>query len=109
MGIPGWSNQAVSGFFRSGSTVSTGACPENNLISETPDTQPGKTIDEPGVRIVNPPGLNAGVGNVVALELPAMVFGKEQFQSGDKIDFTSTLVTHGQAYRVEWEGSFVLQ
>ena len=66
-------------------------------------------IDEPGVRIVNPPGLNAGVGNVVAMELPAKVFGKEQFQSGDKIDFTSTLVTHGQAYRVEWKGSFVLQ
>jgi hypothetical protein len=65
--------------------------------------------NEPGVRIVNPPGLNVGVGNVVALELPAMVFGKEQFQSGDKIDFTSTLVTHGQAYRVEWKGSFVLQ
>jgi hypothetical protein len=66
-------------------------------------------LTNPGVRIVNPPGLNAGVGNVVAMELPAKVFGKEQFQSGDKIDFTSTLVTHGQAYRVEWKGSFVLQ
>lgn len=42
------------------------------------------------------------------MELPAKVFGKGQFQSGDKIDFTSTLVTHG-AYRVEWKGSFVLQ
>ena len=66
-------------------------------------------IDTSGVRIVNPPGLNAGVGNVVAMELPAKVFAKEQFQSGDKIAFTSTLLTHGQAYRVEWEGSFVLQ
>ncbi len=66
-------------------------------------------VDRAEVQIVNLSGVNLNVRNVVGMELPAAIFGKERLRSGDKIDFVSTLLTHCRAYRVEWRGSFTLK
>jgi hypothetical protein len=66
-------------------------------------------VNEPAVRIVNLSGLNLDVRNIAAMELPAKLFSKERFRAGDSIDLASTLLTHCKAYRVEWEGTFILQ
>lgn len=65
-------------------------------------------VDEPTVKIVNLSGLNQDIRNVAALELPAALFGRKQFKTGDTVEFASTLWTHCQAYRVEWRGAFKL-
>ena len=46
--------------------------------------------------------------NIAALELPAKLFGKGRFKTGDTIALASTFYTHGRAYRVEWKGNFTL-
>src|SRR5262249_48690324 len=66
-------------------------------------------VSDPTVRLQNLSGLNANVRNVAALELPASRFGRERFQAGDVVQFSSTLLSHGQAYRVEWQGRFTLR
>lgn len=65
-------------------------------------------VNEPSVRIVNLSGLNLNVRNIVVMEMPAKLFGKTRFQAGEVIELSSTLLTHCQAYRVEWKGKFVL-
>jgi hypothetical protein len=65
-------------------------------------------VDDPSVRIVNISGLIWNVRNIAAMELPAKLFGKERFQPGDKIEFSSTFLAHGRAGRNEWTGSFRL-
>ena len=66
-------------------------------------------VDEPSVRVMNLSGINGDFRNVACLELPARLFGKDRFQSGEAIEFGSTLLTHGRAYRVEWKGGFTLR
>jgi len=66
-------------------------------------------INEPAVRIANLSGVNLNVRNIAAMELPAKLFDKRQFKAGDVIEFSSTLLTHCHAYRVEWRGKFKLQ
>ena len=66
-------------------------------------------VDEPSVRVVNLSGLNGNFRNIAALELPAKLFGKERFKSGDSIEFASTFFTHCRGYRVEWKGRFTLR
>jgi len=66
-------------------------------------------INEPAVRIANLSGVNLNVRNIAAMELPAQLFDKRQFKAGDVIEFSSTLLTHCHAYRVEWRGKFKLQ
>ena len=53
-------------------------------------------------------GLNGNMRNIACLELPAKLFGKERFRSGDAIEFSSTFLTHCRAYCVEWNGPWVL-
>jgi hypothetical protein len=65
-------------------------------------------VNQPAVRIVNISGVNRNVRNIAAMELPAKLFGKKRFKSADAISFTSTFLTHGRAYRVDWKGSFTL-
>jgi hypothetical protein len=65
--------------------------------------------DEPAVRIVNLSGEYMNTRNIAAVELPAKLFGKEQFKAGDTIEFGSTFFTHCQADRVEWKGKFTLR
>jgi hypothetical protein len=64
--------------------------------------------DEPAVRVVNLSGVNLNTRNISAMELPAKLFGKDRFKSGDTIEFSSTFLTHCRAYRAEWKGKFDL-
>ena len=66
-------------------------------------------VDEPAVRIVNISGVNGNLRNIACMELPAKLFGKDWFQAGDTIEFSSTFFTHCRAYRVEWKGGFSLR
>jgi hypothetical protein len=65
--------------------------------------------DEPAARVVNLSGIYMKTRNIAALELPAKLFGKEEFKPGDSIDFGSTFFTHCRADRVEWKGKFRLR
>jgi len=65
-------------------------------------------VNEPAVRLMNISGLNGNVRNIACIELPATLFGKSRFRTGDHIDLASTFLTHCQAYRVEWRGKFQL-
>jgi hypothetical protein len=66
-------------------------------------------VDERTVRLVNISGINGNVRNIAGLELPAKLFGKDRFKTGDAIEFASTFFTHCRAYRVEWKGKFTLR
>ena len=65
--------------------------------------------DEPAVRIVNLAGEYMNTRNIAALELPAKLFGRARFKTGDTIEFDSTFFTQARADRVEWKGSFTLR
>jgi len=49
--------------------------------------------------LVNISGINGNVRNIACLELPAKLFGKDRFKTGDVIEFASTFHTHCSAYR----------
>jgi hypothetical protein len=66
-------------------------------------------VDEPAVRLVNISGINGNFRNIACMELPAKLFGKDRFKTGDAIEFASTFFTHCRAYRVEWNGRFILR
>jgi hypothetical protein len=66
-------------------------------------------VNEPMARVENVSGLGLNVRNIACMELPASLFGKKRFRAGNTIDFSSTLLTHCQAYRVEWKGRFTLR
>jgi hypothetical protein len=53
--------------------------------------------------------VNGDLRNIAGMELPARLFGRNRFRRGDTVEFSSTLVTHGGAYRVEWKGRFTLR
>ena len=61
------------------------------------------------IRIANSSGINGNFRNISCMELPAKLFGKTRFKSGDSIEFASTFFTHCRAYRVEWKGRLPLQ
>jgi hypothetical protein len=63
---------------------------------------------DPEVRLENVSGVNLNVRNIAILELPARKLGKQRLRSGDTLDLSSTFLTHGQAYRMEWRGTFTL-
>jgi len=64
--------------------------------------------DEPTVHIANLAGEYMNTRNIAAVELPAKLFGKEQFKAGDTIEFSATFLTHCRADRVDWKGKFTL-
>ena len=66
-------------------------------------------VSDPAVRLQNLSGINLNVRNLAVLELPADRLGKVQLQAGDSIELSVTLLTHCQAYRVDWKASLVLQ
>ena len=65
-------------------------------------------VNHPSVGIVNLSGLNLNVRNIAAMALPARLFGKTRFHSGDAVEFSATLYGHLQSYRVDWKGTFRL-
>jgi hypothetical protein len=66
-------------------------------------------VNDPAVRLENLSGINLNVRNVAVLELPAERFGKNRFRAGDSIDLNTSLLSHAQAYRVEWKGTFTFK
>jgi hypothetical protein len=62
--------------------------------------------DEPTVRLVNISGINGSIRNIACLEIPAKLFGKDRFKTGDGIELSSTFHSHCRAYRVDWKGRF---
>jgi hypothetical protein len=67
------------------------------------------TCDEPRAHIVNLSGAYMNTRNIAAIELPAKLFGKNQFKAGDKVEFGSEFFSHARADRVEWKGKFTLR
>jgi hypothetical protein len=65
--------------------------------------------DEPDARLVNLSGEYMNTRNIAAVELPAKLFGKQRFKSGDSIELGSTFFTHCRAERVEWKGKLTLR
>ncbi len=63
----------------------------------------------PSARIANVAGIYLNTRNIAALQLPAKLFGRERFKSGDTISLASTFYSHCRADRVEWRGSFILR
>jgi Glycosyl hydrolases family 43 len=64
---------------------------------------------EPAARIANLSGIYMNTRNIAAVELPAKLFGKTRFQSGDPIKLASTFFTHARADRIDWRGTFALR
>jgi hypothetical protein len=67
------------------------------------------TVNEPAVRLVNSSGINGNFRNIAAMELPAGLFGRKRFKSGDEIEFATTFLAHCRAYRMEWKGRYQLR
>jgi len=65
-------------------------------------------VNDLNVRLENLSGLNLNVRNIAILELPAERFGRKRFRAGDTVELNSTLLTHAQAYRMEWKGTYKL-
>jgi hypothetical protein len=65
-------------------------------------------FDEPSIQAVNISGINGNVRNIAGVRLPAKLFGKKRFKAGDGIEFSSTFLTHGRAYRVDWKARLFL-
>jgi hypothetical protein len=42
------------------------------------------------------------------MELPASWFGRAAFRAGDRVEFTSSFLTHCRVYRTDWRGRFRL-
>jgi len=85
-------------------------------LGETKDTihiriGPGgpPTCDKAGVRVVNLSGEYMNTRNIAAVELPAKLFGKTEFNPGDTIEFNSTFLSQCRADTVKWNGRFTLR
>ncbi|MFO1496941.1 MAG: hypothetical protein U1G07_00845 [Verrucomicrobiota bacterium] len=65
-------------------------------------------VNGPTARVINLSGVNLNVRNIAAMELPARYFGRRRLAAGDIVELSSTLLTHCQAYRVDWSGRFTL-
>src|SRR6185503_16716317 len=64
---------------------------------------------DPDVRLENLSGVNLNVRNIAILELPASKIGRQRLGQGDTIELSSSFRSHGQAYRVDWQGTFKLR
>jgi hypothetical protein len=66
-----------------------------------------KVWDEPAPRVVQFSAYNSR--DVAAVALPAKMFGRTRFKSGDSIYFSSTFFSHCRADHVDWNGRFTLR
>lgn len=66
-------------------------------------------VNDPTLRLENLSGLNLNVRNLAVLEVPAKRLGREKLADGDKVKLEVTLLSHCQAYRVDWKGEFRLK
>jgi hypothetical protein len=65
-------------------------------------------VSDPAIVVHNLSGLNLLVRNIAIMEVPAARLGKSAFAVGDSVEISSTLLTHAQAYRIDWQGRFRL-
>lgn len=65
-------------------------------------------LDAAGVSAKAISGTYHDVRCINVLKLPAKFFGKERFEPGERIELDSSFTTHGRAYRLGWEGEYVL-
>ena len=65
-------------------------------------------VNDPEIPVHNYSGTDGFVRNIAVMELAAARFGKTAFTVGDSIQFSATLLTHGRAYRMDWQGTFRL-
>lgn len=65
-------------------------------------------VSDPAIVVHNLSGLNLLVRNIAVVELPSSRFGKASLKGGDSLHFSATLLTHGEAYRMDWGGGFTL-
>ena len=66
-------------------------------------------VDGATIRVMNSSGINGNFRNIACMELPARLFGRTRFKSGESVEFASTFFTHCRGYKVEWKGRFPLQ
>lgn len=98
-----------------------GTVPKQDRALWTVQANEGKTIrarlgagrpalvNDPTTRIECLSGFNHSIRVLAALELKAEDLGRRSLKAGDTIDMHSSLVTHFQAARYEWSGSFTLR
>ena len=55
-----------------------------------------------GIMITNLSGLRLNVRNIAAMKVPASFLASKELRPGDRLKFSSTLLTHARASRVEW-------
>ena len=99
-------NKTVPEIDRAEWTVSIGGAKEPIRARVGAGAKP--FVSNPAVRIANLSGVNLGTRNIAAIELPAKLFGKDRFKSGDALELDSTFFSHCRGYRVDWKGTFTL-
>jgi hypothetical protein len=70
--------------------------------------QPPKSSDH-SVRVQSLSGTNHTVNCLAIMQLPAEQLGKPCLETGQQVKYESTFVSHGGAYRIEWQGEFTLR
>jgi hypothetical protein len=66
-------------------------------------------IDDQVIQLTSISGTYHNIRCITAIEVPAKKLGKDRFAPGDQISLKSTFTTHARAYRIEWNGNFVLR
>jgi hypothetical protein len=66
-------------------------------------------VSDPAIRIQSLGGTYRDIRCITAIELPAERLGRSKFEAGDKIVLESDYAAHGGAYRLNWQGEFVLR
>lgn len=64
---------------------------------------------DPAVRVEHLSGVNLTVRSITGIALTPAQLGRKAFKPGDIIELDSTFWTHGQCYRMDWKGRFVLR
>jgi hypothetical protein len=66
------------------------------------------TLSESTAQLASLSSFDIKVHTTAALGLPARLFGRKEFRTGDRVEFSSAFVTHSKAHRTSWSGSFIL-
>jgi hypothetical protein len=65
-------------------------------------------LNDSAARIRHLSGVNLTVRSITAIALPAASMGRKKFQAADTIQLSSTFLTHGGCYRMDWNGVYTL-
>jgi hypothetical protein len=67
----------------------------------------GPTLAASSVTVASP-STDRDVRPIALMKIPAATFGRRNLRTGDRFQFTATLVTEARADRVDWKGTFGL-